>query len=171
LETFAFRWKRYGSNLSPISTSGTLDWDSPNSREIPHGSRSTATIVSLSLICVRTVRERHAFTSVVLHFFCHRDAAAVVETHWRPEDVVQDKVAHITVHQYRVNCCRHRKSTAFRSILLVRIIRSQLSPAVRRLYRKPDRVLYLRDNAGEKCVTPFDDECPDNRYQKLKIYI
>jgi hypothetical protein len=65
----ALRELWYGCNWLSLSTSRTLGCDSPNfraiSRELLHGSCSTAAIMASSLAGVRTVCGRPAFTSAV----------------------------------------------------------------------------------------------------------
>jgi hypothetical protein len=68
---------RLGTDVRPLSggvdatsTSKTLHWDSPNSREILYVSRSTA--VASSLADVRTVHERPGFTYAVSSRRCSR---------------------------------------------------------------------------------------------------
>jgi hypothetical protein len=71
----------------------------PISRELLQGSCSTAAVAASTLAGVRTALGRPAFTCAVgVALSIHRDAAAVVETHY----VDQDNVALIHVHQYEL---------------------------------------------------------------------
>jgi hypothetical protein len=75
-----------------VKNSRSFDWDSPNSRtvsrELLQGSRSTAAIMASSVAGVTEyVGDLQSQVSYVLHILSNQDAATVVETHPRLDDV------------------------------------------------------------------------------------
>jgi hypothetical protein len=75
----------------------------------------------------------------MLHFLSHGDAAAIVETHSRLNDVDEDNVAKIPTHQYPLDYYRHW--------------RLRTCSSIRRVYSKITRPLYTVSLAH---LTNFD---------------
>jgi hypothetical protein len=55
------------------------------------------------MVSVQSVGDLHSQVPQVLHFLSHEDAAPIVETHLRLDDVDQDNAARIPVHQYQLD--------------------------------------------------------------------
>jgi hypothetical protein len=98
------------------------------------------------------------------NFQSHGDAAPVVKTHLRLDDINQDNVACTPVQQHQLDYYRHCGLRSCHSIRHVCIPSSfdQTEPCCA-LYvlSTPNNALYVvivTNNTAEKCVTPFDGD-------------
>jgi hypothetical protein len=114
------------------------------------------------LASVQSVGEVHSSVPQMLHFLSHGDAAPIVETLERLDDVDQDNGACIPVQQ--LECCRFRGLRACHSIHRVCIPCSfdynwpMLCTVC--FLGTPNNALcvVVTDDTAEEYVTPFDGE-------------
>jgi hypothetical protein len=66
-----------------------------------------------------TMYNLHSHVPYVLHFLCYRDAAPVVKTHCRLDDINQVNVTHIPMKQYQLDYYIYRGLRACHSIRYV----------------------------------------------------
>lgn len=96
----------------------------------------------------------------MLPFLSDVDDTPVVETNYHLHDVDQNNVVRNSVQPYQLFYFRRRSLSQYLSWEFCTVIRSHLSPFLRRVswLQITERFMLMTNNSAEKCATPFDGD-------------